>query len=98
MYLGKRATIDHDGVEERVYRLRHNRSQSRVDAFTNAGATAGLAAAAYLLHQGESGRHPPALGLAGGAAVGAALALLAHLATRPEDMRTPNRALDQLRN
>jgi hypothetical protein len=55
------------------------------------GSSVGLAAAAYILHQGQSGKHPPAIGLVGGAAVGAALGVLAHVLTRPADQATPNR-------
>lgn len=98
MYAGKRLTIDHEGVADRAYRLHFNASQQRVDSFTAVGSSVGLAAAAYILHQGQSGKHPPAIGLVGGAAVGAALGVLAHVLTRPADQATPNRMLDQLRN
>jgi hypothetical protein len=40
-YCGKRATIDHEGVAERVYRLHHSASQRRTDAFSAVRAFAG---------------------------------------------------------
>lgn len=100
LYAGKRATIDREGVEDRVYRLHYNRSQRRVDSYTAAGATAGLAAAALMLRvrDPDSGARPPAMAMAGGAALGCAAAVVAHLVTRPANMRGPNRALDQLRH
>ncbi|GBF97190.1 hypothetical protein Rsub_10051 [Raphidocelis subcapitata] len=98
LYAGKRLNIDREGVTDRVYRLHYNASQQRVDSFTAVGSTAGLAAAAYFLHQGQSGKHPPAIGLVGGAAVGCALGVVAHLLTRPAEQATPNRMLDQLRH
>lgn len=95
--VAKRLSIDHEGVEDRVYRLHYNKSQNRMDAFSAVGSSLGLAAAAYLMHQGDSGRHPPALNLLGGAAAGCAAGFIVHMLTRPADMKTANRALDQLR-
>ncbi|KAI8466425.1 MAG: hypothetical protein J3K34DRAFT_433877 [Monoraphidium minutum] len=96
--VGKRATMDREGVEDRVYRLHHNKSQGRVDALCSVGSTVGLAAAALLLHQGASGRHPPAINLLGGAAAGCVAGLIAHMATRPAEMATPNRMMDYLKD
>ncbi|KXZ40901.1 hypothetical protein GPECTOR_1431g631 [Gonium pectorale] len=87
--------IDKQGFEDRAYRLHYNESQSRADAFANAGAAVGLAAAALLLPRGS----PPlsyGLAAAGGSAVGTALGVAAHVASRPPEHRTPNKALHEL--
>lgn len=75
--LGKRSTIDTEGVEDRAYRLQYNQGQNRVDKLCAVGSTVGLAAAAYLLRQ--AGQGPAALNLFGGAALGCAAGVVAHV-------------------
>lgn len=104
--LGKIATIERAGLEDRVYRLFHNDSQRRVDTFSFAGASLGAAAAYALVKAGGSGDHKcpvkPSenvslhVAVAGGAAVGSALGVLAHMATRPES--GPNKMIDEFKS
>ena len=62
-----------------------------------AASALGLAAAAALLRQASSGRPPSAVNFIGGAAVGCAAGLLAHLATRPAEMAAPDRMAAELK-
>jgi hypothetical protein len=106
--LGKIATLDRSGLEDRVYRLCHNESQRRVDTFSVAGGALGAAAAYALVKAGGSGGSacpvkpssdvPLRVAVAGGAAVGSALGVLAHMATRPGGMGGPNKMLDEFKS
>lgn len=110
--LAKIATMERAGLEDRVYRLCHNASQRRVDAFSAAGASVGAAAAYALVKYGGSGgcqcpvkpsdAVPTRVAVAGGAALGAALGVAAHMATRAGGVRGggdgPNKMLDELRS
>ncbi|PNH11996.1 hypothetical protein TSOC_001126 [Tetrabaena socialis] len=86
--------IDQAGFEDRAYRLHYNAGQHRTDTIASAGMALGFAAAALWLPKGA-----PSYGLAlvGGSAVGCALGVAAHLATRPEEQRTHNKALHELK-
>jgi hypothetical protein len=105
--LGKIATIERAGLEDRVYRLFHNESQRRVDTFSVAGGALGAAAAYALVKGGGSGEHkcpvkpssnvPLHMAVAGGAAVGSALGVLAHMATRPGG-GGGNKMIDELKS
>lgn len=63
-----------DGVEDRVYRLRHNVGQNRTDKFSRIGSVAGAAISAA--QYGISGSS-----LLGGAAFGTSIGILAHVTT-----------------
>lgn len=79
----KIATLDEEGIRDRVYRLHYNAGQARTDRFAAAGGAAGAAAALLA-------RRPPGVGgvtaALGGAAAGVAAGVAAHVAThRKED-------------
>ncbi|DBA70400.1 TPA: hypothetical protein ACH3X2_011814 [Trebouxia sp. C0005] len=63
-----------EGIQDRVYRLHYNEGQNRTDTFCRAGAVAGAAAAAAKFGAGRTA-------LNAGAAFGASLAVLAHVAS-----------------
>lgn len=63
-----------DGVEDRVYRLKHNAGQHRTDKFSRIGTVSGAAVSAA--RYGISG-----YSLLGGAAFGTSIGILAHVAT-----------------
>eukprot|EP00879_Flechtneria_rotunda_P001286 GHRR01001435.1.p1 GENE.GHRR01001435.1~~GHRR01001435.1.p1 ORF type:complete len:172 (+),score=46.13 GHRR01001435.1:174-689(+) len=90
----KTMQLDRAGVEDRVYRLHYNKGQNRTDAFAQAGALVGLAAAAYFL-RGRS--DVKALQYVGSASLGTAGGVLLHVLTRPVD-NTPNKMLHELRH
>jgi hypothetical protein len=103
--LGKIATIERAGLEDRVYRLFHNESQRRVDTFSVVGAALGGLGAYALVQRGEkssgcpmkpSSAVPLQMAVAGGAAFGSALGVLAHVATRGET--GPNKMIDELKS
>jgi len=111
--LAKIATSERAGLEDRVYRLCHNESQRRVDAFSVAGGALGAAAAYALVKKGgssdckfpvkPSADVPLRVAVAGGAALGSALGVLAHMATRPGGVGGgpgggANKMLDELRS
>lgn len=96
MCTAKFVNMDREGLEDRVYRLHYNEGQNRTDAFCAAGSTLGAAAAALLL--ARHGVPLSGLNVTGGAALGAALGVFAHVLTRPEEQRTPNKALHELKN
>ncbi|KAL4419248.1 hypothetical protein ABPG77_001186 [Micractinium sp. CCAP 211/92] len=64
------------GVEDRAYRLHYNQGQNRADLFARVGSAAGVATAAALLPISVAP-------LVAGGAVGAAVALVAHVGTKP---------------
>ncbi|KAF8066285.1 hypothetical protein HT031_002608 [Scenedesmus sp. PABB004] len=93
--LAKFLTLTREGFEDRAYRLHYNQSLQRNDRFAHGGMLLGVAAAAYLYGtkpSAERGVH-----LAGGAALGTAAGVVAHLLTRPAAYRTPNTMFAELR-
>eukprot|EP01137_Pigoraptor_chileana_P000723 Opistho-2@37345 len=77
--LAKMRTMDTDGVTDRVYRLHYNDGQVRTDRFARAGAGIGAAVLTAATVAGFSASLPVAL--LGGAAIGSAVGIAAHVAT-----------------
>ena len=72
--LAKVATLDRDGVNDRIYRLHFNQGQIRVDTFSAVGGTIGLVAAAAMTTGPASFAQ-----VVGGLGWGAALSVGAHV-------------------
>lgn len=81
--------LDEEGIRDRVYRLYYNEGQRRTDHFSVMGLLAGGATSALLVT-------PRGSGLLGGACTGAALGVLAHLATSQTPQK-PNQMLEELK-
>lgn len=80
--------IDQAGFEDRVYRLHYNSGQKRTDDFSTVGALFGLAAAAVLVPRAGGGAATAyGMMLLGGAAVGSAAGIVAHVATTPKELK-----------
>eukprot|EP00208_Stichococcus_sp_RCC1054_P005581 CAMPEP_0206135778 /NCGR_PEP_ID=MMETSP1473-20131121/1045_1 /ASSEMBLY_ACC=CAM_ASM_001109 /TAXON_ID=1461547 /ORGANISM="Stichococcus sp, Strain RCC1054" /LENGTH=175 /DNA_ID=CAMNT_0053527863 /DNA_START=351 /DNA_END=878 /DNA_ORIENTATION=+ len=67
--------VDQEGIDDRGYRLFYNERQNRTDRFSQVGVLVGGAVAAALARPWAPGL------LVGGAAIGAAAGVLAHVAT-----------------
>lgn len=80
--------LDEEGIRERVYKLYYNEGQKRTDYFSLVGMLAGGAASAVLI--------APRTAL-GGACVGAAAGVLAHVATSQGSKR-PSQMLEELKS
>jgi hypothetical protein len=70
----KMKDMDQEGLEDRVYRLHYNKGQNRTDLFSQIGAAGGIGATAAMLKAAP-------LQVLGGAAVGTAVGVAAHVAT-----------------
>ncbi len=81
----KIATLDEEGIADRVYRLHYHAGQNRTDRLANAGGLLAAGVAALLL-PAVSGRVQTVNGLAGYAA-GTAAGIAAHLASPPREKK-----------
>jgi len=63
-------------LQDRAYRLHYNKGQNRADLFSHLGSSIGILSTWYWIKAAGG-----VLGLVGGASVGAALGVLAHVAT-----------------
>lgn len=79
----KLATMDEDGLYDRVHRLHYNAGQSRTDHFAQAGAALGAAAALALRSSLPAAAQTPT-GIMGAAAVGVASGVVLHILTAPK--------------
>ncbi|CAL8462866.1 g2400 [Coccomyxa elongata] len=84
--------VSDEGIEDRVYRLHYNAGQNRTDKFAAISGLVGAVATAGLLDT----RNPRLL--LGGAAAGAAMGVLAHVATYREEAGRPNAMLEEIKS
>lgn len=92
MALYKYVNMDDEGLYDRVYRLHYNEGQQRTDKFAAAFGLLGALAAAAVV------RPAAAVSVLGGAAVGMAAGVAAHVATAPPQAgKPPNKMLHELR-
>jgi len=92
--VGRLSSLDTEQIFNRSYRLSKNASQNRTDQFSFIGAGIGAPAAALLL--------PGPVGIVnkvlGGAALGMAAGVLAHVATSKTTEVSPNAMIDELKD
>jgi hypothetical protein len=91
--IAKSQSMDSNGLDERAYRLVNNLGQLRTDRFFSIGTAVGALAGFFL----SSRWGPYRISLLGGAGIGSALGLLAHVVTSSSSTKvSPSQVVDMV--